>query len=112
MAVVKFLSEMKHISPEGRYLFLAIICEQINKRNVLADMSVSHLRESFGVSHKVVSELLVYLQYHHLGEVKKTKHGKHEFIFDSIYLDSLKEGAFYLFMKHFLRLFHQKFKQF
>lgn len=108
MAVVKFLSEMKHISPEGRYLFLAIICEQINKRNVSADMSVSHLRESFGVSHKVVSELLVYLQYHHLGEVKKTKHGKHEFIFDSIYLDSLKEGGFLSIHEAFFEAFSPK----
>ncbi|MEZ9895746.1 hypothetical protein AB4356_25635, partial [Vibrio lentus] len=77
MIVIKILSEVKHLSPEGRYLFLAIIFEQIHERYSSVDVSISRLRESFGVSHKVVSELLEYLQCHDLGVVTKVKHGKH-----------------------------------
>ncbi|WP_213864474.1 hypothetical protein [Vibrio crassostreae] len=108
MIVIKVLSEVKHLSPEGRYLFLAIIFEQIHERYSSVDVSISRLRESFGVSHKVVSELLEYLQCHDLGVVTKVKHGKHKFTFDSVYLDSLKAGGFLSVHEAFFEVFSSK----
>lgn len=103
--VVEFLSEVGPLSPEGRYLFLAIIFERMNSWENRIDVSVSRLRDSFGVSHKVVSELLEYLQSHSVGEVTKVRHGKHELTFDSVDIDSLTEEAGLFVHEAFVEVF-------
>ncbi|EIU7004265.1 hypothetical protein L5163_004749 [Vibrio parahaemolyticus] len=105
MRVIEFLSEIGPLSPEGRYLFLAIMFQQMNGTEKRIDVSVSHLRDSFGVSHKVVAELLEYLQFHRVGEVIKVRHGKHEFIFDSVYIDSLTKRGFLSVHEAFVEVF-------
>ncbi len=110
MGVIEFLSEIGPLSPEGRYLFLAIIFQRMNDREKRIDVSVSHLRDSFGVSHKVVSELLEYLQYHRVGEVTKARHGKHEFTFDSVYFNSLAESGFLSIHEAFVEVFSPEVK--
>ncbi|WP_236688406.1 hypothetical protein [Vibrio renipiscarius] len=110
MRVIEFLSEIGPLSPEGRYLFLAIIFERMNGREKRIDVSVSRLRDSFGVSHKVVSELLEYLQSHRVGEVIKVRHGKHEFTFDSVYIDSLTEEGELSVHEAFVEVFSPEVK--
>lgn len=110
MRVIEFLSEIGPLSPEGRYLFLAIIFQQMNGREKRIDVSVSRLRDSFGVSHKVVSELLEYLQSHRVGEVTKVRHGKHEFTFDSVYIDSLADRGFLSVHEEFAEVFSPEVK--
>ncbi|MCS0353456.1 hypothetical protein ND920_17945 [Vibrio ordalii] len=110
MRVIEFLSEIGPLSPEGRYLFLAIIFERMNGREKRIDVSVSRLRDSFGVSHKVVSELLEYLQSRRVGEVIKVRHGKHEFTFDSVYIDSLTEEGELSVHEAFVEVFSPEVK--
>ncbi|EMI4402052.1 hypothetical protein ACWOKM_003153 [Vibrio parahaemolyticus] len=105
MRVIEFLSEIGPLSPEGRYLFLAIVFQRMNSREKRIDVSVSRLRDSFGVSHKVVSELLEYLQSHCVGEVTKVRHGKHEFTFDSVDIDSLTEEGGLFVHEAFVEVF-------
>lgn len=108
--VVEFLSEIGPLSPEGRYLFLAIIFERMTSWENRIDVSVSRLCDSFGVSHKVVSELLEYLQSHRVGEVIKVRHGKHEFTFDSVYIDSWTERGFLSVHEAFTQVFSPEVK--
>ncbi|BAC93564.1 hypothetical protein [Vibrio vulnificus YJ016] len=104
--VIEFLSEIGPLSPEGRYLFLAIIFEQLNGKEKRIDVSISRLGDSFGVSHKVVSELLKYLQSRdNVGQVTKVRHGKHEFTFNSAYIDSLTEKGFLSVNEVFVEVF-------
>ncbi|HAU8252966.1 TPA: hypothetical protein I7148_16945 [Vibrio vulnificus] len=106
MRVIEFLSGIGPLSPEGRYLFLAIIFEQLNGKEKRIDVSISRLGDSFGVSHKVVSELLKYLQSRdNVGQVTKVRHGKHEFTFNSAYIDSLTEKGFLSVNEVFVEVF-------
>ncbi|AMF92675.1 hypothetical protein AL536_04150 [Vibrio fluvialis] len=94
MRLVRYLSGIKGLSPEGRYLLLAVLFAQLEEGNDQAqrttDMSVARLRSDFGVSHKVVREVIGYLELNNICEIERDRHGKRSCIFRDRYISKLQ----------------------
>ncbi len=94
MRLVRYLSGIKGLSPEGRYLLLAVLFAQMEEEYGQArrttDMSVARLRSDFGVSHKVVREVIGYLELNNICEIERDRHGKRSCIFRDRYISKLQ----------------------
>ncbi|PNI01116.1 hypothetical protein [Vibrio diazotrophicus] len=92
--LIRFLSGLKNISPEGRYLLLAVLFtkmeEEYGQGRRTTDMSVSRLRSDFGVSHKVVREVIGYLELNNICEIERDRHGKRSCVFRDRYISKLQ----------------------
>ncbi|MBL4240462.1 hypothetical protein [Vibrio fluvialis] len=92
--LIRFLSGLKNLSPEGRYLLLAVLFAQMEEEYGQArrttDMSVARLRSDFGVSHKVVREVIGYLELNNICEIERDRHGKRSCIFRDRYISKLQ----------------------
>ncbi|MBO0215607.1 hypothetical protein J0676_19060 [Vibrio sp. Vb2880] len=92
--LIRFLSGLKNLSPEGRYLLLAVLFakmeEECGQGRRTTDMSVSRLRSDFGVSHKVVREVIGYLELNNICEIERDRHGKRSCIFRDRYISKLQ----------------------
>ncbi|HCG8167953.1 TPA: hypothetical protein NJ518_002564 [Vibrio parahaemolyticus] len=92
--LIRFLSGLKNLSPEGRYLLLAVLFAQMEEEygqvRRTTDMSVARLRSDFGVSHKVVREVIGYLELNNICEIERDRHGKRSCIFRDRYISKLQ----------------------
>ncbi|WP_273992795.1 hypothetical protein [Vibrio parahaemolyticus] len=64
--------------------------EEYGQARRTTDMSVARLRSDFGVSHKVVREVIGYLELNNICEIERDRHGKRSCIFRDRYISKLQ----------------------
>ncbi|NGZ15265.1 hypothetical protein HGG78_16125 [Vibrio aestuarianus] len=85
--VNELLNQDFELSPECRFVSLALHLDSIRTSNLLVDISASRLKNDFGVSHKTAQTVIELFKEKGRGRVGKTIKSERQFIFNLDYLE-------------------------